>query len=380
MGDVARLATQVIEQLERGEVSSVWDCLVERLRDSIPAESLGRWVPGLDEWIGSPRRIAGAAESPDPTTGRLVLEGPAGRLSATVRFDDDDRITGLELAPVVIDGIRNIVIGSPGGWWNEGEQRAEGEPRQLGEFYAELLGMRILRQDWIKVGKDGNTHPHLAFGDGWSDQRPPRWPDPDYPHQLHLDLFVGDIDAAHQLAVGLGASKLQDQGGYQIFADPVGHPFCLYPDPEPPATPAPSVRVGRVVFDCSDPADLARFYADLLDMRERIEDAPERVVIGRADGSLPVLAFQQVADYVPPRWHDPAYPEQVHLDLQFNDLWAAQASAERLGAIRLPPPIGSCAVYADPAGHPFCLCSNAGGSEPYVVEFLSVGDESADNG
>jgi hypothetical protein len=45
-------------------------------------------------------------------------------------------------------------------------------------------------------------------------------------------------------------------------------------------------------------------------------------------------------------------------DLEFDDRQAAQRLAERLGAIRLPGQGGSCPVYADPAGHPFCLCKH----------------------
>src|SRR5438552_2212048 len=116
-------------------------------------------------------------------------------------------------------GIRNIVIGSPMGSWNEEKQRVEGEPRQLGEFYASLLGMRVLRDDWIVVGESMTTFPRLAFGDGWSDERPPRWPDPDYPAQLHLDIFVPDLNAAEAAVLELGGTRLE--GG--VFADPLGH-------------------------------------------------------------------------------------------------------------------------------------------------------------
>lgn len=91
-------------------------------------------------------------------------------------------------------------------------------------------------------------------------------------------------------------------------------------------------------------------------MPVRIEDRPERVVIAKEGGELPMLAFQHVANYVPPRWPDPAFPQQMHLDLRFEEGQQARERAERLGAILLPPHGGSCPVLADPAGHPFCLC------------------------
>jgi hypothetical protein len=70
-----------------------------------------------------------------------------------------------------------------------------------------------------------------------------------------------------------------------------------------------------------------------------------------------MIAFQHAPTYKASRWPDPAYPQQLHLDLHVQDGAAAHERAERLGAIRLPEMGGSCPVYADPAAHPFCLCS-----------------------
>jgi len=240
--------------------------------------------------------------------------------------------------------IRNIVFGCP-------------DPRALASFYAELLGIRIIREDWWVIAKDESSFPRLAFGDGPSDYRPPRWPDPDHPQQLHLDIPVYNPEAAEELALGLGATRLQDKGEYRSYADPAGHPFCLYRDTaegDHAGRPLPG-RIGRVVFDCFSPRALAAFYEALLGMRTRKQDAQDRVVIARDDGSLPMLAFQHTQCKAP-RWPDPAYPQQIHLDLHFDDGEAAQELASRLGAIRLPKG-GSCPVYADPAAHPFCLCS-----------------------
>jgi hypothetical protein len=92
-------------------------------------------------------------------------------------------------------------------------------------------------------------------------------------------------------------------------------------------------------------------------MRTRTQDSPDRVVIAGDDGSAPMLAFQHSPGFQAPRWPDPAHPQQIHLDLDVEESTAARELAERLGAIRLPEMGGSCPVYADPAGHPFCLCS-----------------------
>jgi predicted enzyme related to lactoylglutathione lyase len=59
----------------------------------------------------------------------------------------------------------------------------------------------------------------------------PQWPDGE-PQQIHLDLYVDDIAAAHAAAMALGARVLQAAeltapSGFQVYADPAGHPFCL---------------------------------------------------------------------------------------------------------------------------------------------------------
>ena len=91
-------------------------------------------------------------------------------------------------------------------------------------------------------------------------------------------------------------------------------------------------------------------------MRTRWQDSERWVVIAREDGNLPMLAFQHARSPAP-RWPDPSYPQQLHLDVGVNEGEAAQELALQLGAIRLPPMGGSCPVYADPASHPFCLCA-----------------------
>jgi catechol-2,3-dioxygenase len=111
------------------------------------------------------------------------------------------------------------------------------------------------------------------------------------------------------------------------------------------------------VFDSFSPRALATFYQELLGMRVRKLDSPDRVEIGADDGRMPMLAFQHAPEFVGPRWPDPAYPQQLHLDLYVEDGEAARELAERLGAIRQPEMGGSCPVYADPSAHPFCLCA-----------------------
>lgn len=115
-----------------------------------------------------------------------------------------------------------------------------------------------------------------------------------------------------------------------------------------------------VVLDCPDVAESSQFYQALLggvvnqpDPRWSLGDGWATLHL---DGGF-VLAFQQVRDHRPPRWPDPAHPQQFHLDLGVEDLAAAQDEALRLGATLLDDGAGTRGwrVFADPAGHPFCL-------------------------
>lgn len=116
------------------------------------------------------------------------------------------------------------------------------------------------------------------------------------------------------------------------------------------------VRLTGVSFECADPSPVAAFWATLLGMSTRIVDTADRVVIGNPDAGL-TLGFIRLADFRRPTWLEPTYPQQVHLDIPVYDATVAADLIAELGAVQLPS-FGSCPVYADPAGHPFCLCTN----------------------
>ncbi|MGD0557467.1 MAG: VOC family protein [Streptosporangiaceae bacterium] len=97
-------------------------------------------------------------------------------------------------------------------------------------FWARLLGGKTEEEDdWHSVYVDGK--PRLGFQLA-PDHIPPEWPT-GVPQQIHLDLFVDDISSAHDEAVAIGARLLQAAddltaaAGFQVYADPAGHPFCL---------------------------------------------------------------------------------------------------------------------------------------------------------
>jgi predicted enzyme related to lactoylglutathione lyase len=122
-----------------------------------------------------------------------------------------------------------------------------------------------------------------------------------------------------------------------------------------------------VVLDCPDPQVLGGFYAELLGWR--IEDGsdadwvtvapPEgRPSSGNAGGRV-ALAFQRVDSHRAPTWPQGPRPQQSHLDLNVDDIDAAEPAVLAAGAAvaeTQPSRDGSFRVYLDPAGHPFCLC------------------------
>jgi catechol 2,3-dioxygenase-like lactoylglutathione lyase family enzyme len=116
--------------------------------------------------------------------------------------------------------------------------------------------------------------------------------------------------------------------------------------------------IGRwhgLVIDAPDPSSLASFYERLMGM-QRVQDDGDWVVIGDAP-DRPGIAFQRVADHRPPRWPDPEFPQQMHVDVRVDSLDDGEREVVALGASRLPGGGERFQVYADPAGHPFCLVS-----------------------
>ena len=104
-----------------------------------------------------------------------------------------------------------------------------------------------------------------------------------------------------------------------------------------------------MILDCADPAALAAFYAELLG--QPVTYSRDDFVVVAANDTSSGLAFQLAPGHQPPTWPDPASSQQVHLDLMVEDVAAAGPRVLALGATKLDGE----GVYADPAGHPFCL-------------------------
>jgi catechol 2,3-dioxygenase-like lactoylglutathione lyase family enzyme len=117
-------------------------------------------------------------------------------------------------------------------------------------------------------------------------------------------------------------------------------------------------RMHHVVLDCPDPRALANFYAALLG-DPITHDSDDWVVVSTSTQASG-LAFQRAPDHRPPTWPDPAVPQQTHLDIMVEDVAAATPKVLALGATKL----AGEDVFADPAGHPFCLVRRPGWATP----------------
>lgn len=128
----------------------------------------------------------------------------------------------------------------------------------------------------------------------------------------------------------------------------------------------------QVVLDTTDARALAEFYRELLDLTYRLGDEPPEAglpdplgqdwLVLRDPDTASVLAFQQVAHLPIATWPDGEHPQMLHLDLTVPglvDLGLAHERALALGATllldRSDDPDEPLRVYADPAGHPFCV-------------------------
>ena len=219
----------------------------------------------------------------------------------------------------------------------------------LSAFYQALAGWteHYADDEWVT----------LTTPDGWriglqtaTNHVRPQWPDQAHPQQAHLDLRMPDIEAGAARAVELGATRLATNDTWITLADPAGHPFDLCLKPEDPNT-----TLMAIMLDCPDATALSRFYAELLGKPITYE-GEGAAMIGE-DGAQPVM-FQQVTGYTAPAWPDPAYPQQVHLDITVDDIDQAEKGVLALGATSLDYQSENWRVYADPAGKPFCLLWN----------------------
>lgn len=115
-------------------------------------------------------------------------------------------------------------------------------------------------------------------------------------------------------------------------------------------------RLSGIALECTDPLALAEFYTALTGWPV-VYATDEWVSIGATETDVWHLSFQRSPGHQPPTWPDPASSMQFHLHIRVDDLDTAEAAVLALGATRFEeqPNRDGSRVFADPAGHPFCL-------------------------
>lgn len=118
------------------------------------------------------------------------------------------------------------------------------------------------------------------------------------------------------------------------------------------------IKYQVVVFDAADLTAESSFWAGVLDGTVDVDDDWHMVMV---DGE-PRVGVQLAPDHVPPDWPHGTPKQQIHLDLWVDDFEVAHDNVMSLGARVLQEAASDSdapdnfQVYADPAGHPFCLC------------------------
>ena len=121
----------------------------------------------------------------------------------------------------------------------------------------------------------------------------------------------------------------------------------------------------QVVLDTTDVRALAEFYRELFGLVYRPGDEPDQGekdwLVLRSTSGVP-LAFQQVDVLPAATWPQDGVPQQLHLDTTVPDVSELDVQHDRAVALgarllfdRSDDPEEPLRVYADPAGHPFCI-------------------------
>jgi catechol 2,3-dioxygenase-like lactoylglutathione lyase family enzyme len=128
----------------------------------------------------------------------------------------------------------------------------------------------------------------------------------------------------------------------------------------------------QTVLDCADPRATAEFYRQMFGLRYRPgdevppdgqpdENGQDWLVLLRPDGGRS-LAFGKADDVAETTWPEPGVPQQMHLDTHVASVEELERQHERALALgarlrfdRTDDPDEPLRVYADPAGHLFCI-------------------------
>jgi predicted enzyme related to lactoylglutathione lyase len=132
-------------------------------------------------------------------------------------------------------------------------------------------------------------------------------------------------------------------------------------------------RIRNIVFDTRNPRELADFWVKVLGGTILPTGDDTWVTVSDAAGRR--VSCQLSPDHEPPKFPDTRGSQQVHLDLDVDDIDEAERQVLALGATRVTEPHEEIdfRVFRDPAGHTFCLVDS-------VAEAAAAADPTGGSG
>jgi len=122
------------------------------------------------------------------------------------------------------------------------------------------------------------------------------------------------------------------------------------------------MKLGAIVLDSGNSDELADFYQKLLGWEKETQffEGDKWVIVKSGSGEGLPLVFQEVPDYVRPKWPNAEGNQQqmMHLDFYVSaeDYQSEVARAISYGAgVSDVQYSDALKVMLDPAGHPFCI-------------------------
>ncbi len=154
-------------------------------------------------------------------------------------------------------------------------------------------------------------------------------------HRVHLDVRTADVDDL----VAAGGTVLERLPGWTVLADPDGGELCAFVRDR---ADLPDYRVYEVVVDSTDPAMIARWWADRFGAKADTDENPWWWVEGVPGMPFDCLVFTPVPE---PK----TVKNRLHWDVRGDVEEFLAAGATRLW--EMP----RWTVLADPEGNEFCV-------------------------
>lgn len=103
------------------------------------------------------------------------------------------------------------------------------DPRALATFYQRVFGGDVRPDGDDNRWVDLVISPHHQLSFQRSDHyAPPVWPGDDGDQQMHLEVVVADLSAAHAALTEIGAVQVDRHPTFWVYRDPAGHLFCIF--------------------------------------------------------------------------------------------------------------------------------------------------------